>query len=53
MFDILLVLAASYTLPHVRVNTVEGGGAVTGICFKGVSDQCVQNCVGGAESLRS
>jgi hypothetical protein len=56
--DILLMLAASYTLPHVRVKMDLkqirwGRGAVTGICIKGVTDQCVKNSVGGAGSLKS
>jgi len=36
------------------LNKYSGGqGAVTGICIEGVTDQCVKNSVGGAESLRS
>ena len=53
----LLVPSVSYTLPHGRVKMdlkqIQLGGAVIGICIKGVTDQCVKNSVGGPESLRS
>ena len=57
-FDILWVLSVSYTLPPVRVKMdlkqIQWRvGVVIRICIKGVTDQFVENSVGGPESLRS